>query len=113
MMVNERNVMSHFLTEPEFNLYLFIPIKYSETSIYRSRMYRFTGSNVQFLRSLSESYLNYGNKTLHQSFLEFSFSRIYWAEFLVLTKVNLGLIVFKKEQHHTQMFVSIGSSNSD
>jgi hypothetical protein len=36
---------------------------YSETSIYRSQMYRFPGSIVQFLRSLSESYLNYGNKT--------------------------------------------------
>ena len=37
--------------------------KYSETSIYCSRMYHLFGSIVQFLQSLNESYLNYGNKT--------------------------------------------------
>jgi hypothetical protein len=36
---------------------------YSETSIYRSRKYRFPGSTIQFLWSLNKSYLNYGNKT--------------------------------------------------
>jgi hypothetical protein len=36
---------------------------YSETSIYRSQIYRFPGSFVQFLWSLNKSYLNYGNKT--------------------------------------------------
>jgi hypothetical protein len=34
------------------------------------------------------------------------------SEFLVPTKVNPGLIVFKKEQHHTQMLVRIGNSKS-
>jgi hypothetical protein len=37
---------------------------YSETSICRSWIIRFPGFVVQFLWSLSESYLNYGNKTL-------------------------------------------------
>jgi hypothetical protein len=37
--------------------------KYSETSIYRSRIYRFPESIVQFLWSMNKSYLNYGNKT--------------------------------------------------
>jgi hypothetical protein len=68
----------------------------------------FPRSVVQFLWSLSESYLNYGNKTLINHSSSY---RIYWSEFLVLTKVNPGLIVFKKEQHHTQMLVCIGSSN--
>jgi hypothetical protein len=36
-------------------------INYSETSIYSSRIIRFPGSVVQFLRSLSESYFNYGS----------------------------------------------------
>jgi hypothetical protein len=35
---------------------------YSETSIYRSQIIRFPESIVHFLWSLSESYLNYGNK---------------------------------------------------
>jgi hypothetical protein len=35
--------------------------KYSETSIYCSQIIRFPGSVVQFLWSLSESYLNYGS----------------------------------------------------
>jgi hypothetical protein len=35
--------------------------KYSETSIYRSRIIRFPGSVVKFLWSLSESYFNYGS----------------------------------------------------
>jgi hypothetical protein len=37
-------------------------IIYSETSIYRSRIIHFPGSIVQFLWSLSESYLNYGSR---------------------------------------------------
>jgi hypothetical protein len=36
---------------------------YDETLIYRSQMYCFPGSIVQFLWSLNKSYLNYGNKT--------------------------------------------------
>jgi hypothetical protein len=36
---------------------------YSETSTYHSQMYLLPGSIVQFLWSLSESYLNYGNET--------------------------------------------------
>jgi hypothetical protein len=36
--------------------------KYSETSIYCSQIIRFPGSVVQFLWSLSESYLNYGSR---------------------------------------------------
>jgi hypothetical protein len=35
----------------------------SKTSIYRYRTYRFPGSIIQFLWSLSISYLNNGNKT--------------------------------------------------
>jgi hypothetical protein len=40
-----------------------LKILYSETSIYRSRIYRFPGSVVQFRWSLNKSDLNYGNKT--------------------------------------------------
>jgi hypothetical protein len=36
---------------------------YSETSIYRSVMYRFPGSNDKFLCPLDKSYLNYRNRT--------------------------------------------------
>jgi hypothetical protein len=36
-------------------------VLYSETSIYRSQIIRFPGSVIQFLWSLSESYLNYGS----------------------------------------------------
>jgi hypothetical protein len=61
--------------------------KYSETS-----SYRFPGSIVQFLWSLNNSYLNYGNKT-----------RIDRSEFLVPMNVNPALIVFKKVQHHTNV----------
>jgi hypothetical protein len=35
---------------------------YSETSIYRSRIIRFPVSVIQYLWSLSESYLNYGSR---------------------------------------------------
>jgi hypothetical protein len=37
-------------------------VMYSETSIYRSWIIRFPGSVVQFLWSLSESYLNYDSR---------------------------------------------------
>jgi hypothetical protein len=40
------------------------------------------------------------------------FPDLFWSEFLVPTKINPGLIVFKKEQHHTQILVRIGSNNS-
>jgi hypothetical protein len=74
---------------------------YSETSIYRSVMYRFPSSSVQFLCSLDKSYLNYRNKTrISRS----SFSRIYWSEFLMPKNVNPGLIVFEKGQHHTHKY---------
>jgi hypothetical protein len=43
--------------QPWFLLFL-----HSETSIYRSRLTRFLGSIIQFLWSLSESYLNYGSR---------------------------------------------------
>jgi hypothetical protein len=72
--------------------------KYSETSIYHSRMYRFPGSIVRILWSLNKSYLNYENKT-HIPFFDLSFSHIYWSEFLVPKNFNPGLIVFKEEQH--------------
>jgi hypothetical protein len=41
---------------------LFNESKYSETSIYRSRIIRFPRSVLQFLWSLSESYINYGSR---------------------------------------------------
>ena len=43
-------------------LYLLYSGMYSETSIYHSRMYCFSISIVQFLWSLNDSYLNYGNE---------------------------------------------------
>jgi hypothetical protein len=60
--------MYTFLVSKLKQIYLFwikwnYEMIYSDTSIYRSRMYRFPGSIVQFLWSLNKSYLNYGNKT--------------------------------------------------
>jgi hypothetical protein len=56
-----------FIYSIQYKLYNFLlnwitGIKYSGTSIYRSRIICFPRSVVQFLWSLSESYLNYGSR---------------------------------------------------
>jgi hypothetical protein len=80
-------------TNGQLNMKNTIKGRYSETSIYRSRIYSFPGSIVQFLWSLNKSYLNYGINP-HRSFFDLSFSRIYRSEFLVPMNVNPALIVF-------------------
>jgi hypothetical protein len=70
--VRKKMARKVFGSEKEVVIVCYI-IKYSETSICRSQIIRFPRSVIQFLWSLSESYLNYGNKTLINSSSSYRF----------------------------------------
>jgi hypothetical protein len=105
----ERLLMSN--VNAHERLTYFLLFKYSETSIYRSQIIRFSGSVVQFLWSLSESYFNYGSciYCFPGSIVSFSdLRRKRWIEVSLYTETILMLttrICFQSIHHQVWEFI--------
>lgn len=79
--------------------------KYSENSIYSSRMYLLLVSIVEFLMFLNKSYLNKRKNVFHHSFNRFIVFPHISIRMFISEKVIPGLTIFKINTTNTQMLV--------